>query len=170
MTRDSGDRVLFTTGPSRLLNLHYYFLMLIILGVAGYVAWRYPTLELLGRDMHIIGPATLAGLAFLVLLKAEIRRATHKYIVGENTVAIKVGVLSEKVQYIPYRQVERVELDEGILGRIFNFGNLIVDTGEDNVVLRGLKGPQRVQKVIMERIGSWGQSQMAAPPPPPRPR
>ncbi len=151
-----GERILLELAPSRLLNFQYYFLIFIFLAAALSLFLGIPWSpgEFMGRDMHLYGPAILVGLSFLLFIMAEARRINHRYLIGETTVAVRAGLLSRKTQYIPYRNIERVEIDQSILGRIFNIGNVIVDTGDDTVKLRAVKGPGRVHALVSEQIAA----------------
>jgi membrane protein YdbS with pleckstrin-like domain len=155
---DPGERTLLELAPSRLLSFQYYFLILIFLAAALSLFLRLPwdPGEFLGRDMHIYGPALLLTLSFILFLMAEARRINHRYFIGETTISVRTGILSRKTQYLPYRQIERVEVDQSILGRMFNIGNVIIDTGDDTIRLRAVKAPDRVHKLVTEQIANLG--------------
>lgn len=162
---DPGERTLLELAPSRLLSFKYYFLILIFLAAALSLFLRLPWNpgEFLGRDMHIYGPAILMGLSFILFLMAEARRINHRYFIGETTISVRTGILSRKTQYLPYRQIERVEVDQSILDRVFNIGNVIIDTGDDTIRLRAVKGPGRVHTVVTEQIAAVGGNARAPP-------
>lgn len=155
---NDGERILLELTPSRLLSFRYYFLIFIFLAAALSLFLRIPwdPGEFLGRNFRLYGPAALLGLSFLLLLMAEVRRINHRYLIGETTVAVRAGLLSRKTQYIPYRNIERVEIDQSILDRIFNIGNVIIDTGDDTVRLRAVKGPGRVHTLVSEQLAALG--------------
>jgi uncharacterized membrane protein YdbT with pleckstrin-like domain len=72
--------------------------------------------------------------------------------VFESRVARREGILSRRIQYMPYSKVERVELNQSILKRLFRIGDLIVDTGEDSIVLEAIRNPDKVESILSEQV------------------
>jgi len=43
-------------------------------------------------------------------------------------------------------------LEKGFWGRIFNYGNLVVSSQTDKIVLKGIKQPEKVLEEIKKRV------------------
>jgi uncharacterized membrane protein YdbT with pleckstrin-like domain len=80
---------------------------------------------------------TLAAFGAVVLLvgvvlwgAAYIQRRTSEYAVTNKRIIVKVGILRRRTVEMLLRQVEALEVNQGILGRILGYGTLlIVGTG-----------------------------------------
>ena len=152
MSGGESEKVLAQLRPSRLLSAHYYTLILLFLaGVVSSLLGYFPG-ALLGTDFRFTFPATLAALAFFLFLVSEFRRLSHRYVIYDHRVGVAEGILRKRVQYMPFSKVERIEINQSVIGRIFGIGNLLVDTGDDHVILRAIKSPSKVEQLVSQRI------------------
>jgi len=152
MSAIPSDKVLLTTRPSRLLSTHHYILVLLLLILALLILAGAIPSNVLGQSLRYAGAGFLAIIALLLLLVSELRRLSHRYTVYEHRVATSEGILSKRTQYMPYSRIERIEVDQSIIGRIFGIGNIVVDTGDDQVTLRAIRKPGTVEQLISQLI------------------
>ncbi len=155
MASGLSDRLLWRGAPSRLIFLHFYLLMIFLAGMSLSISWDLlnpglPTIG--GYDLNVILGLTAALLAFFSFLAAELKRITRRYMVLEHRVARREGILSKRVQYMPYNKVERVEVRQSILKRIFGIGDLVIDTGEDSVVFQAVRNPVKVERAVAKQL------------------
>ena len=47
----------------------------------------------------------------------------------DRRVGVDEGILRKRVQYMPFSRVERIEINQSLIGRLFGIGKVIVDTG-----------------------------------------
>ena len=81
---------------------------------------------------------------------------------------LKRGLLWRATQELQLRAIEEVNLDQGLLGRIFNFGRLeLRGTGVDDIHLPPLADPLGVRKALQDGMAAAAQ-QVATPAPAPR--
>lgn len=149
------DRLVLKTAPSRIIFLHLYFLAFVAAGLSASMSLDILPVELpevAGVDLGLLAPLTLALLGPITFFYAELKRITRRYMVYESRVARREGILSKRIQYMPFTKVERLELNQSILKRIFGIGDLIVDTGEDSIVLEAIRNPSRVEKILSEKV------------------
>lgn len=149
------DKVLYRTAPSRLIFAHLYFLTALLAGGSTALSLRFVDLglpEVAGFDLDLVLSLVAGVFAFVSFIVAELKRITRRYLVLEHRVARREGILSRRVQYMPYTKVERVELNQSILKRLFGLGDLLVDTGEDHIVLEAIRHPDRVERILAERV------------------
>jgi uncharacterized membrane protein YdbT with pleckstrin-like domain len=165
MASGLSDQLLWRGAPSRLIFLHFYLLMLILAGVSLAISWDVLTLGLptvAGYDLNAIVALLAALLAFITFLVAELKRITRRYMVLEHRVARREGILSKRVQYMPYNKVERVEIRQSILARLFGIGNLYVDTGEDSLTFQAVRNPVKVERIVAKQLKELRSSPLLA--------
>ncbi len=155
MARGLTDRLLWRGAPSRLVFLHFYLLMVLLAGLSlsislGYINPGLPPTG--GYDLNAILALVAGLLAFVAYLTGELKRITRRYMVLEHRVARREGILSKRIQYMPYNKVERVEIRQSILARLFGIGNLIVDTGEDSLVFQAVRNPTKVERIVAKQL------------------
>ncbi len=146
------ETVLAQLRPSRLLSAHYYLLILFLL--AGAVLSLLGFLPFLAESLRFTLPAALAALSFVFFLSSEIRRKSHKYTIYDTRVGVSEGILRKRIQYMPFNRVERVEINQSILGRIFGIGNVVVDSGDDQVTLQSIRSPSRAERLVSGRMSA----------------
>jgi len=70
-----------------------------------------------------------AGSSVLLYIVSEMRRISHRYTIYDHRVGVAEGILRKRVQYMPFSRVERIEINQSLIGRLFGIGKVIVDTG-----------------------------------------
>lgn len=156
----SGERTLMTLRPTRLIAFRYYALLVVSLFLA-IVLWFAGLLERYGNVKVEIAGWTLdhiLAIVFLVIalyafLRAELKRATTRYIITDNKVIRQDGILSKNTQMMPYTQLERVDLNQSLGQRILHVGTIVVDTGDDTLDIEMIPHPAKVQEMLSERLG-----------------
>ena len=81
---------------------------------------------------HIFGAfgAVLLLVGVLLWIAAYIQRRTSEFAVTNERIIVKVGILRRRTVEMLLRQVEALEVNQGILGRVLGYGTLlIVGTG-----------------------------------------
>ena len=53
---------------------------------------------------------------------------------------------------MPYTKVERVELLQSLLDRVLGIGTVVLDTGEDQILVAHVRSPRTIHQTIMTRI------------------
>lgn len=123
-----------------------------------------------GTETRIALPVPVAFLAIslAVAIPAFIRRSSSEFAVTNKRVVVKVGFLRRHSTEILLRQVEGITVDQGILGRIFGYGTIVVEgTGSDRTPYSGIADPLKFRLAVQEQIdGTLSQQDQAATPPP----
>ncbi|HEV2442680.1 MAG TPA: PH domain-containing protein [Stellaceae bacterium] len=129
-----GEQVTFRT------HLHWIIFVraaaVVLIGVIFLVSAHYSaSLSVIGGILVLIG--------LVLWLAAYIHRRTSEFAVTNKRIIVKVGILQRRTMELLLRQVEALEVDQGILGRIFGYGTLlIIGTG-------GTREPfQRISKPL----------------------
>ncbi|HPN78225.1 PH domain-containing protein [Dokdonella sp.] len=104
---------------------------------------------------HLIGlgiillPAFGIGLVFLII--AYVRYQSTELAVTTKRVIVKHGFIRRQTVEINLSKVESIQVDQGVLGRMLNFGTLIVaGTGTSHAPLAGIADPMAFRKAFIE--------------------
>jgi membrane protein YdbS with pleckstrin-like domain len=159
MATDSGERTLMVIRQVRLKNLRHYLIMFVLLIIAGYLQFfRHsflPAYDLLDRwDVYYLLEILLIFIAFISVIVAEIKRVKQEYLVTTLRVIDSYGILKKSTTVMMANQVERVYSTQGILQRLLRYGDVVVDTGEDQITLEGVHDPKKVEGAITQAMAS----------------
>jgi|AntRauTorckE5430_2_1112549.scaffolds.fasta_scaffold05071_3 uncharacterized membrane protein YdbT with pleckstrin-like domain len=96
----------------------------------------------------ILGLPTLG----LTLIIAIYQGLSLKYLeqgLTNKRVILKKGIVSRRTDEIKLRSIETVEIDQGILGRIFGFGTVkVTGRGTSRLDFKNIDDPMRVKREI----------------------
>ncbi len=154
-----GEQTLLTARPTRYIAFHYYVLAILSLLLAPLLYFHPFIFDAI--PVYKIGPVT-TGDIFLVfflflflysLIRAELKRATTFYVITDNKIIRRDGILSKNTQMIPYTQLERVDLNQTLGQRILHIGTVVVDTGDDTLKIDHIAHPEKVQQLLSQRLG-----------------
>jgi uncharacterized membrane protein YdbT with pleckstrin-like domain len=96
--------------------------------------------------------APVFGLGLLILLGVFIRyRATELAITNKRVVA-KFGFIRRSTVEIGVPKIETIQVHQGILGRIFNFGSIVLaGAGNPQAPIPGISQPMEFRKRFLEQ-------------------
>jgi hypothetical protein len=100
-------------------------------------------------DLIILGIGLLA-LSLAIEPEAEI--AVRKYLITNAEVVKIEGIISKKTFSMPYQSVADLRVHKSAVGRLLNFGNVIVKGMKEDILLRGVREPNVIGKVIENKI------------------
>jgi uncharacterized membrane protein YdbT with pleckstrin-like domain len=94
-------------------------------------------------------PAYGVGLIFLVI--AYVRYKSVELAVTTKRVIVKHGLVRRQTVEMNLSKVESVQVEQGVIGRLCNFGTLIVSgTGSSHAPLAGIADPMGFRKAFIE--------------------
>ncbi|MBR6963666.1 MAG: PH domain-containing protein [Prevotella sp.] len=94
--------------------------------------------------------AILLVIAFISIL---VIHGNRKYILTNRRLIEKVGIIRRESREILLRKCEGVQLSQSIMGRIFDYGTVVVSTtGEAENEYRYIQSPVRFQTLINQQI------------------
>ncbi len=90
--------------------------------------------------------------ALLTLFIAPlIQRATYEYAITNRRVIVKTGFISRYTYEMPHTKVESISVNQSILGRIFDYGDLIIiGTGGSREPFSNVAQPLLFRKKFQE--------------------
>jgi uncharacterized membrane protein YdbT with pleckstrin-like domain len=89
------------------------------------------------------------GLIFWVL--AYVRYKTTELAITTKRVIVKHGFIRRRTVEININKVESIQVDQEILGRMFNFGTLVIaGAGDPQAPIAGISSPMAFRKAFIE--------------------
>jgi uncharacterized membrane protein YdbT with pleckstrin-like domain len=96
----------------------------------------------------ILGVVTF-GLTWLLALYTFLRLKFTEQGATNKRVILKRGIISRKTEEMKLTSIETVEIDQGVLGRIFGFGTVkVTGRGISDVVYKSIDDPIAVKRQI----------------------
>lgn len=91
----------------------------------------------------------IVGLVFLII--AYIRYKTTELAFTNKRVIAKAGLISRQTIELSIAKIESIQVNQGILGRIFNFGTLVVSgAGNPQAPIPGISDPMAFRRAFLE--------------------
>ena len=117
------------------------------------VLWsREPMMVSIAPAVIIGVPLAIFGIGILIIAVAYLNIKNTDFVVTDEGLYKKTGVLSRSVQKIGFEKIQNISFSQGIVGNYFGYGNVEISTaGGEGVEMRfsGIDDPKSVQ----ERIG-----------------
>lgn len=104
---------------------------------------------------HIIAAGVVLlpvfGLGLIFLAIAYVRYKSVELAVTTKRVIVKHGFIRRQTIEMNLSKVESIQVEQGVLGRLFDFGTLIVSgTGASHAPLTGIAEPMGFRKAFIE--------------------
>lgn len=97
----------------------------------------------------VLLPAVGIGLVFLAM--AYIRYKTTELAITTKRVIVKSGFIRRSTVEININKVESIQVDQEVLGRLFNFGTLIISgAGNPQAPITGISAPMEFRRAFIE--------------------
>ncbi|MDP3106217.1 MAG: PH domain-containing protein [Candidatus Methanoperedens sp.] len=97
----------------------------------------------------IIIPIIFIGIIYL-------HKSSTKYAITNKRVIGRAGIISEDFKSSTFKHITSLRVKQGIIGKIFNFGNIIIDTSGSGsgfeFVWRYVNNPVQVKNEIEKHI------------------
>ncbi len=91
------------------------------------------------------------GLGLIFWGIAYVKYKTTELAITNKRVIAKFGFISRRTVEINLNKVESIQVDQGILGRLFNYGTLIISgAGTPQAPILGISQPMKFRKAFIE--------------------
>ena len=137
------EHILFSGRPSWRSALGFYLKGLLVALVAGAIAW-------LARDLET-GIGVFLAVLLLAVLAGLVKRAATHFVVTNERLHIRRGILARKVQETRLDRVQNVNTEQSALERVLKVGTVDFDTAgtdDSDFTFRGVANPARVVAVV----------------------
>ena len=104
---------------------------------------------------HLIAVGVLLlpvfGIGLIFLAITYIRYKSTELAVTTKRIIVKYGFIRRQTIEINLNKAESIQVDQGILGRLFDFGTLVISgTGTSHAPLTGISEPMAFRKAFIE--------------------
>jgi uncharacterized membrane protein YdbT with pleckstrin-like domain len=140
-----GERIVHRAAISRWKFFLSYLVgsLFLLTAVGAYVA----TENHAGESLAMVAVPLVLGIA--LILSAVIRRQTTELVLTDRRIITKRGLISRNTVEMNLNKVESVHVDQSLMGRIFNYGDItVVGTGSSLEPLLGISSPLELRKKI----------------------
>lgn len=129
-------------------RIHIFFFLqsAILLGI-GFLCY-FDTI----RITHYLG-VTLLFLGLVSLVQRVLVKVGSIYVVTNKRVIIKTGIISRRTVELVLAKCEGIQVGQGILGRVFGYGTIVVTTGGVTNCYYYVSNPFRFKMEINKQIG-----------------
>lgn len=132
---------------SRISYIHNYILVMLLL-VFLYLLFPY----IHSQNLVLVAAIGLISLIALVLIsEPEYERTYRYYLLEEREFSMIEGVISKKKMSIPYGKITDASISRSFWGRIFNFGDVKISGMRNDIVMNGLRRPQKVCQEVQDK-------------------
>jgi uncharacterized membrane protein YdbT with pleckstrin-like domain len=98
-------------------------------------------------------PAVLLAVALVMAIRASFKRSAVEFAVTNKRVVVKRGFVRQRSSETLLRQVEGITVDQGLFGRIFNYGTIVIEgTGSDRIPYSNIAEPMKFRLCVQEQI------------------
>ena len=109
----------------------------------------------------VLGLLTVAffGLGLIFWIMAFIRYKTTELAFTNKRVIAKFGFISRQTIELNISKMESIQVNQGILGRIFNYGTLVISgAGNPQAPIPGISDPMSFRRAFMESHDGAGEA------------
>jgi uncharacterized membrane protein YdbT with pleckstrin-like domain len=164
MDLHSGEQIIFRGRPSWRSTLKFYVGGLLLAGAAGAIA-------ALAKSTNL-GAAVAGAIFAIVLIVGFLKRLGTHYVVTNERLHIRRGLISKHVQETRLERVQNVNTDQSVFERVLQIGTVdfgTAGTTDSDFSFTGVAHPERVVQAVdrAQRAQSQAPAAPSAPPPPP---
>lgn len=90
----------------------------------------------------------------LFFIFTSIVRRTSEFAVTNKRLVHKTGIIGRKIKEVSFSKIESVACNQGILGRILNYGNVVITgSGGSTQTLKSIKAPVALTQSLKQAAG-----------------
>ena len=76
----------------------------------------------------------------------------HGYFMDPDNITEVKGILAKTQVSIPYRSISGERLRKSFVGRIFNYGSIIITSPNNEINIKGIRNPEKIYRMIEEKL------------------
>lgn len=99
-------------------------------------------------------------LSALIIIPALIKYSCTSLILFDKKIIGKTGFLSKETLDAPLDKINDVYLNQGIFGRLFNYGKINISTSSNSFYFKGIDTPELFKNKILEQIEIYKKEQV----------
>lgn len=95
-------------------------------------------------------------------IKKTIRYFNTELSVTDKRIIGKAGFINSAALDAPLNKIQNVTVTSGLLGKIFNYGNIEIQTAGDAIAFYGIKDADKFKKFLMNQIEEYENEKIKA--------
>ena len=116
-------------------------------------AMEAPVLKKFRVVVMIISIITIVGIPiFFFFFFINLAEKKTERVLTNKRVIVKTGIIGVKTEEMRLEKVENVEIRQGILGRMLNYGNVVVTGAINKVTYGGIENPNKFKTLVNNTI------------------
>lgn len=144
------EKILAKVGLAPKIQLVEYAIRMILVGI---IVTLVATIIRFSFDLYSF---SLYKNAFLIyaawrLLRLAYQFLATRYIITTTSVSMRFGIIARDLTRVRIVDIRSIKLKQSIIGRLFNFGSIIIgtaDTSESEVILKDVANPADILSLI----------------------
>ncbi len=156
---DSGEKVVYSGGPSQMLNLGTYIVcaVILLLSMASDHLWKGVFEHSMGKYKGIYFGISkvMFVLSIYWAFKAWLLVKSHKYQITSERLSESEGILSRTTHELELFRVRDITFSEPFSMRIVGCGDIILNTTDKTttiVVMHGIKDARKVMEILRKNV------------------
>jgi uncharacterized membrane protein YdbT with pleckstrin-like domain len=130
-------------------KLHWWIygqsVFLLLLGIVAFaLGEKTEVIKIIGELLVVIG--------LISLISVYIRSKTSEFAVTNRRIMMKAGVTKRRLIELQLNRSDGLVIDQGIIGRIFNYGDIIIRTGNLEETFSPVADPYEFKRQINNAI------------------
>lgn len=93
-------------------------------------------------------------IAILLFLEPEGIIVYKSYKLDSDHISEIKGIFVKRITAIPYRAIGDQRLRKGLIGRILNYGDVIITGPKTQIKMRGMRRPERIYEEIENKLAN----------------
>jgi uncharacterized membrane protein YdbT with pleckstrin-like domain len=143
-----GERVVYRAKLHKII-----FMPPLALAVLGLIAAILINIYVENRQAAWIVGAAFLLVALLIAFPRFIRYATSEFAVTNKRVIVKIGLIYRQTLELVLTKVETIRVDQSIMGRIFDFGTIVVTgTGGTKEPFKDIASPLQFREQVQSQL------------------
>lgn len=110
--------------------------------------------------------AGTSGLTLLIFIILIYKRYVWKYTIAGDRISVRRGIISRNQQSTRIQDLRSIELDQGILQRLLNIGDIkfyTAGTDRAEIVFHGIASPASIRETVEQRTLEQGDNERSSP-------
>lgn len=148
-----GEEIVFTTRQHWFIPLAHILTELIVLVILSIAAIVVPAVFNIGNEVIVYLVMGALGLIVILSAFADIMRwRNEQFVITDRRVLQLQGVLNKNVLDSSLEKITDVQLEQSLVGRMFNFGNVDILTASEEGVnrMQAIRRPIEFKRAMMD--------------------
>lgn len=156
MMKTTEKGIVYKTSRISYISNYVLVILVVILFYLTYSTFNL-TFTLIATNVNeLISVFVVFGFLILITFLLEqptIEQILRQYMITKTDIIKVEGLIRKKKTFIPFSNISGVTYKKGVIGRIFNFGDIELTGFKEGIVIKGVANPEEAYRILKHRIG-----------------